>query len=185
MHSPIIRTIVITNFVSNTVGCKKCITLLYNFLICIYTKREQRSGTDKNVQNKWSARDDFPYNTRKTAIRCQRSRWHPRSPCVVTQLHGRRGSGSPSTTSPTALPLAPRSAKQRIPRDEPCSTTSLTVLSVSFTTATPGPQPSSRPRGYHTSCLSCKIDWHATCCDALLLLQRSHVVDLVALAVVP
>jgi len=42
-------------------------------------------------------------------------------------------------------PPSARAAKRRISRDEPHSTTSLTALSLSFTTATPGPQPATWP----------------------------------------
>jgi len=168
------------------VGRKKCRTLLYNFLISICTKRKQGSDTNKTrTKHKRTARDDSQYSAQKAAIRRQPSWWRPRSSFVVSLLHGRRCGGSHSTTSPTALSLASRTAKRRIPIDdvtdgvdpqlhgrrsgEPRSTTSLTALSPSLTSATQRLQTYGRPRGHQTPCLSRKIEWHATCCDALLL----------------
>ena len=82
---------------------KKCITLLYNFLISICTKRKQGSDTNKTrTKHKRTTRDVSQYSAQKAAIRCQRSWWRPRSSSVVSQLHGRRSGGSKSTTSLTA-----------------------------------------------------------------------------------
>jgi len=127
------------------VGRKKCVTLLYNFLISIHTRRKQENDTNKTrTKHKRTTRDNSLYSAQKAAIRCQRSWWRPRSSSVVSQLHGRRSGGSHSTPSPTAL-------------------------SPGFTSAIQRRQTSGRPRGQRTPCLSLKFDWHATCCDALLL----------------